>query len=148
MGHLLPVHEAHQLAHEPFCPNSLISPRIKEAAATLPLRPAVNNAQLPPAGPASSTLRPDLHLDPSIFLLPAPLQLPPRRRHHRSLCSRHCHHLPCSRCCRHSYSRRVVVASAHVAPSPLLALLKKLRRSDASIRWSALPPKRPFTTTL
>jgi hypothetical protein len=67
-----------------------------------------------------------------VALLPPPLTL-----RHRRLLSRHTVASACA-----------VVVSSRAAPSPLLALLKKLRRPDASIRWSALPPKRRFTDAL
>jgi hypothetical protein len=123
MGHLLLVHETHQLTHELFCPKSLIPPRIKEAAATLPLCPGPSDRTCAQTPPSSSS--------------PTPLRPPPP--HRRSLCSRRrhrpcsCRRRPCSRCHR-SCSRHAVVAPSHAAlspllvpPSPLLALLKKTK---------------------
>jgi hypothetical protein len=62
---------------------------------------------------------------------------PPLTLRHRRLLSRHTVASACA-----------VVVFGRATPSPLLALLKKLRRPDTSIRWSALPPKRRLSDAL
>jgi hypothetical protein len=124
MGYLLPVHEAHQLAHEPFYPKSLIPPHCPCAQPSImprcswpDMRPASSDRTCAQTPPSSSS--------------PTPLRPPPPC--HRSLCSRR-HHLPSSHRRRrpyshrhrHPFSCRAVAASSHVAPSPLLALSSPL----------------------
>jgi hypothetical protein len=72
MGHLLPVHEAHQLAHEPFYPKSLIPPRCPCAQPSIIPRCAGRTCvQHHPAGPAPRPLHLPPLRHPSGLLLPA-----------------------------------------------------------------------------
>jgi hypothetical protein len=129
MGHLLPVHEAHQLAHEPFYPKSLIPPRCPCTQPSI-----MPYCRWPNLRPASST-RTCAQTPPSSFS-PVPLRPPPPC--HRSLYSRcchlpssHCRRCPCSRCHR-PFSCRAVAASSHVASSPLLASSSPLSHRTVS----------------
>jgi hypothetical protein len=134
MGHLLPVHEAHQLAHEPFYPKSLIPPRCPCTQSSImprcrwsDLRPASSGrtcAQTPPSSSSPAPLRPPpCHRS----LCSCRRHLPSSRRHHLPSLRRH--HCLCSRR-RHPFSCRAFAASSHVAPSlpPLTSHRRGLRR--------------------